>query len=60
LMASAMGPLRDGVTLQAALADVETLAAAGWQGGVAKVLVAAALARRGSLGAHYRSDAPSA
>lgn len=57
LLAQAMGPLRDGASLQAALAEAGSLAAAGWQGAVAQALIAPALARRESLGAHFRSDA---
>lgn len=56
LMAGAMGPLRDGAGLQRARQDAEALAAAGWQGGVALALVNAALARKQSLGAHFRTD----
>ncbi len=56
LMARAMGPLRDGDSLQQAIQDAEELASGGWQGGVAHALIAAALARKESLGAHYRTD----
>ncbi len=59
LMSQALGPVRDGATLLAARA---TLAAdpalrGSWQGRLADALLAAALARRGSLGAHHRRDA---
>lgn len=57
LMAQAMGPVRDGPALQLALDDCRTLAATGWQAGVANVLLAAALQRKTSLGAHFRRDA---
>ncbi len=57
LLSQAMGPMRNGHAMAAALQECETLAAAGWQGGVAQALLAAALARKDSLGAHYRSDA---
>jgi len=56
LMARAMGPLREGAELQQALRDAEGLASGGWQGGVAHALIGAALARKQSLGAHFRTD----
>ena len=60
LMTQAMGPLRTGAGLQEALRDCTALAAAGWQAGLAQRMLAAALRRGSSLGAHYRSDAPPA
>ncbi len=57
LMAQAMGPLRTGAALQEALDASHALAESGWQGGVANALIAAALERKDSLGAHFRSDA---
>ena len=60
LMMQAMGPLRSGATLQAALQDCTELAGFGWQGELAQRMLAAALRRTASLGAHYRSDAPPA
>ena len=59
LMMQAMGPLRSGETLRAALHDCTALAAVGWQGALAQRMLEAALRRTASLGAHYRSDAPS-
>ena len=53
LMMQAMGPLRTGATLQAALHDCMALAAAGWQGALAQRMLEAALRRTASLGAHY-------
>lgn len=53
------GPLRDGDGLRAALAQLrgdEDLRAS-WQGALAGELLTAALARRASLGAHFRCDA---
>jgi len=58
LMMQAMGPLRTGALLQVALRDCDALARVGWQGAVARALVAAALRRRRSLGAHFRDDGP--
>lgn len=58
LMMEAMGPLRSGAGLSAALADCETLAAIGWEGQLAQALLAAALQRQHSLGAHFRADEP--
>jgi L-aspartate oxidase len=60
LMMQAMGPLRSGATLQGALQDCAELAGFGWQGELAQRMLAAALRRTASLGAHYRSDAPPA
>ena len=60
LMMQAMGPMRSGPTLQAALQDCTELAGFGWQGELAQRMLAAALRRTASLGAHYRSDAPPA
>ena len=56
LMGAAMGPVRNHAGLQAALDECEGLAAEGWQAGLARALLAAALQRRRSLGAHYRGD----
>lgn len=58
LMAQAMGPLRKGALLQVALRDCDALARVGWQGALARALVAAALRRQRSLGAHFRDDGP--
>ena len=60
LMMQAMGPLRSGATLQAALQDCMELAGFGWQGELAQRMLGEALRRTQSLGAHYRSDAPPA
>ncbi|MCR6495784.1 FAD-dependent oxidoreductase [Thermomonas sp. S9] len=57
LMMQAMGPLRTGAALQAALRHCAVLAASGWQGALAQGMLEAALRRTASLGAHYRSDA---
>jgi len=51
LMMQAMGPLRSGDALQAALQECATLD--GWQARLAQVMVAAALRRTTSLGAHH-------
>ena len=56
LMMQAMGPVRSGEGLQAALRECEALAEQGWQGGLARAMVAAALRRTESLGAHFRLD----
>ncbi|HEY1036729.1 MAG TPA: FAD-dependent oxidoreductase [Pseudoxanthomonas sp.] len=58
LMMQAMGPLRTGATLQAALHDCMALAASGWEGALAQRMLEAALRRTSSLGAHHRSDVP--
>lgn len=60
LLWNAMGPVRDGHTLTTALRllDDEQGAACGWQGRLASMLLAAALQRGSSLGAHYRRDGP--
>src|SRR5690606_5810234 len=47
LMMRAMGPLRSGEALRAALQECETLD--GWQGGLARAMLAAALRRARSL-----------
>lgn len=57
LLSQAMGPVRNGTAMTAALTEIEALAAVGWQAGVALALLAAALRRKDSLGAHFRSDA---
>lgn len=51
LMARALGPVRSGGTLKEALEECEALD--GWQGGLAKEMLAAALRRTASLGAHH-------
>lgn len=53
-MMQAMGPVRSGKALQAALLKYQ--AADGWQGGLARTLLAAALRRTQSLGAHFLAD----
>lgn len=58
LMTQAMGPVRSGALLQVALRDCDALARVGWQGAVARSLVAAALRRQGNLGAHFRDRGP--
>ncbi|WP_374012409.1 L-aspartate oxidase [Pseudoxanthomonas koreensis] len=67
LLWNAMGPVRDGGTLASALRVVESgiasdvpagHASCGWQGRLACLLLASALQRGESLGAHHRSDAP--
>jgi L-aspartate oxidase len=55
LLWSAAGPQRDGAGLRQALAECMSLRA-GWQARLASLLVAAALERRNSLGAHHRTD----
>jgi len=57
LMTEAMGPVRSGALLREALRDCAELARDGWQGALAHAMVAAALRRTDSLGAHFRSDA---
>jgi L-aspartate oxidase len=54
LMMDAMGPLRSGAGLSAALA--ECLSRDGWQATLARAMLRAALLRRDSLGAHHRID----
>ena len=54
LMMQAMGPVRSGESLQAALQECSALAAQGWQGALAQVMLEAALRRTQSLGAHFR------
>ena len=56
LLMRAMGPSRCAAGLQAGLDEVDALARSGWQGVLAQALLRAALARRDSLGAHYRVD----
>ena len=56
LMMQAMGPMRDGEGLQAALHECNALVAHGWQGVLAQAMVEAALLRTQSLGAHFRGD----
>lgn len=52
----ALGPERDGSTMHALAGAIDP--AAGWQAALARRLVLAALQRRASLGAHWRTDAP--
>lgn len=56
LMSHAMGPVRSEASLTAALETCAALAARGWQARLAQAMLAAALQRRSSLGAHYRCD----
>jgi L-aspartate oxidase len=56
LMMRAMGPVREGEALRQALDECEALAGQGWQAELACALVAAALRRIESLGAHFRVD----
>jgi L-aspartate oxidase len=56
LLTHAAGPLRDGAGLRRALAECGAMRDSGWQARVAHALLAAAVARGESLGAHYRSD----
>lgn len=57
LLWNALGPVRDGIALVAARRLLKSEADAyGWQGRLADLLLAAALQRSVSLGAHYRSD----
>jgi L-aspartate oxidase len=51
LMMQAMGPVRSGPAMQAALA--ECTAMEGWQSTLAQAMLQAAFARKQSLGAHY-------
>ena len=51
LMMQAMGPVRSGAAMQAALA--ECAAMEGWQSTLAQAMLQAAFARKQSLGAHY-------
>ena len=53
-------PVRTGALLQVALRDCDALAHVGWQGALARALVASALRRQRSLGAHFRDDGPTA
>ena len=54
LMMQAMGPVRSGAAMQAALADCAAME--GWQSTLAQMMLRAAIARQQSLGAHYRAD----
>lgn len=56
LMMRAMGPVREGEALRPALEECAALAELGWQGGLARAMVEAALRRTESLGAHFRLD----
>lgn len=62
LIGSSLGPLRDGRTMTAALARLDTLPAASRAeddlGTVARLALTAALDRRESRGAHFRADFP--
>ncbi|MBY4598455.1 FAD-binding protein [bacterium BD-1] len=59
LLDEALGPVRDGEALRRALARIAAMPglSRAWQGRLALRLLHAALARRGSLGAHWREDA---
>ena len=56
LLWTAMGPQRDGASLQRALAECGVMRAYGWQARLASELISAAQRRGSSLGAHYRTD----
>lgn len=56
LLWTAMGPQRDGASLQRALAECGVMRAYGWQARLASELISAAQRRSSSLGAHSRSD----
>lgn len=56
LLWSAAGPERNEAGLAAALAELESWGAEGWQAGVARAILAAARERRVNLGAHWRTD----
>jgi L-aspartate oxidase len=58
LLWNVLGPVRRGAAIAGARTALEALAAAGWQGRLARALVAAAAQRHQSLGAHWREDAP--
>lgn len=53
----AAGPVRSATTMAHAIAELGPLAAMGWQAGLARALLAAALRRPHNLGAHWRDDA---
>ena len=60
-LSAALGPLRSGESLASAMAAISSDAglAGSWQGRLALALLAPALARSSSLGAHYRVDSRS-
>lgn len=60
LLWQAAGPLRRGQALQQALDSCAALTSQGWQARLAQSLLAAALTRQASLGAHYREDSAQA
>ncbi|GGA68510.1 L-aspartate oxidase [Arenimonas soli] len=61
-LTAALGPLRSGESLAAAMAAItaDPAMAGRWQGRLALALLAPAMARKRSLGAHYRVDSASA
>ncbi len=56
LMWSAAGPLRSGAELRRALGECAAQQSSGWQARLAIAVLDAALKRRESLGAHFRTD----
>ncbi|HEY5611973.1 MAG TPA: L-aspartate oxidase [Lysobacter sp.] len=56
-MWNAAGPVRTGAMMAKAMAELDPLAAVGWEARVAHALLAAALDNPCSLGAHWRDDA---
>lgn len=60
LLWQAAGPVRQAAAMRRALQALEGLAAAGWQGRLARQLLVGALRRPLSLGAHHRNDAVAA
>lgn len=56
MMMDAMGPVRSGPAMYAALEACTALAEDGWQARVAHTMLHAAFTRAHSLGAHYRED----
>lgn len=60
LLAASLGPVRHGHELRRAIAEIAATPglSRAWQGRLATRLLHAALARRHSLGAHWREDAP--
>lgn len=53
----AAGPVRTANGLAGAMAQLDSLAAMGWEAGLARTLLVAALGNRISLGTHWRDDA---
>ena len=53
----AAGPVRTATMMAQALAELAGLAAKGWEAGLARMVLAAALDNPRSLGAHWRDDA---